>query len=198
MKLQQPEISLIYGIFKKSKISGTKMRIFGITMKRKGYFALLMSIIVITSCEFQSRHRESINHKIYANPVWLQGTWEQQTDDGVFSESWQKVTDSAYHGVGMFISEGDTLFSERLSIYQSRSVWYYAALVSDQNAGETIVFELTSSKDSIMVFENRNHDFPQKISYHFISEDSVVAVVEGETKEGSRKDIFSMTRKIID
>ena len=167
------------------------MLIFGITMVKKGFFALLMCIIITPSCEFQSRHNESINHKMNTNLDWLQGIWEQQTDEGVFSESWQKVTDTTYQGVGMLISEGDTLFSEKLSIYQSQDIWYYAALVPDQNKGETIVFKLTSSEDSTWVFENKAHDFPQQISYHFISEDSVVASVEGKIEGVLRKEIFS-------
>jgi hypothetical protein len=73
---------------------------------------------------------------------------------------------------------GDTLVEYEVLRLEERqdSLFYVANPVRQSQA----MFLATSSTDSTAVFENPHHDFPKKISYFLVGQDSLVARVEGE------------------
>jgi len=117
---------------------------------------------------------------------WLLGTWQQPSVKGILTESWQQLNDSTFIGQSFFVSNGDTLSSESISLQQRKDTLFYIPTVADQNEGKPVVFTLTNLTDSSVTFENPKHDFPQKIEYQLNAPDSLIAevsaVVEGKTK----------------
>lgn len=114
------------------------------------------------------------------------GTWKIEKDSTIHIESWQKVNDTLFTGEGCMMKDSDTLFFEKLKlICKSDSVFYIPA-VSDQNSGQDVLFKLTSLKQNEFIFENREHDFPQRITYQFRS-DTMCVWVEGNDNGTSTK-----------
>lgn len=68
---------------------------------------------------------------------------------------------------------------------------FYVAIPSGQK--ETS-FKLTKSDGKEVVFENPEHDFPQRIIYRFENDNSLFARIEGTIKGKQRSVDFTMKR----
>ena len=81
-------------------------------------------------------------------------------------------------------TRGDTLVEyEQVRIFERGGHLVYAAHPSGQTPAE---FVSTKVEESIIVFENKEHDFPQRIRYERVGPDSVLATVEGHSKGSYR------------
>lgn len=120
---------------------------------------------------------------------WLMGRWQNTSAKGLLTEIWRKENDSTLVGQSYFIAGRDTLSFENIRLEQRNGILSYIPTVRDQNMGQAIYFTLTLSTDSTLVFENPEHDFPQKISYTIMAKDSLIAevsaVVDGKVKSQS-------------
>jgi hypothetical protein len=68
---------------------------------------------------------------------------------------------------------------------------HYIAMPNGRNETTFPSIELS---DTLLVFENTSHDFPQKISYRRRGADSVVATIEGPGPNGVRQIPFAYRR----
>jgi serine/threonine protein kinase len=59
---------------------------------------------------------------------------------------------------------------------------FYCPAVVDQNDGESVLFKLTSTDPTKLVFENAQHDFPKKICY-YQEGNNINASIEGNGKK---------------
>nr|NQU91276.1 hypothetical protein [Bacteroidota bacterium] len=117
--------------------------------------------------------------KIYRNNniSRLVGEWNLTEGNG-YIEKWQFDDDTLMKGVGLSINNGITRITEKLAIVNSNSKISYLATVPGQNDGSTIAFHLVVSTDNSIVFENPEHDFPQRITYWFINDTTLKVDVE--------------------
>lgn len=109
----------------------------------------------------------------------LSGHWVKQGNTAVIAEHWEQARDGAWTGAVYRIEAGDSLLVESLEIRAAGdSGFVYWAEVQGQNEGKSVPFDLkTYFPDSLFVFENANHDFPQKISYRLVTPDSLEIVL---------------------
>lgn len=132
------------------------------------------------------------------NPIvqarWLVGSWKNQSAKTLDLETWNKLNDSTFLGRSYSLAGADTVSSERISIEQHAGKLYYIPTVKNQNDGKAVTFTLTSSDNKHLVFENPEHDFPQKITYTQITNDSLVAEISGMHKGRQKAIIFPMKR----
>lgn len=124
----------------------------------------------------------------------LLGSWQNQFPEGISTESWELINDSTYSGRSLVVIGKDTVSSETLVLQQRGTEVSYIPTVSDQNGGKAVPFLLTSSSGDHLVFENPEHDFPQKISYSFFGNDSLVAEISGDAKGKQQPQQFPMKR----
>lgn len=118
---------------------------------------------------------------------WFLGRWENSSKEGNMSEIWTKENDSTFHGESYFVIEKkDTVFAESVRLWQKENQLIYEVSVKGQNDEKPVDFAMTSSSDKQLVFENPNHDYPNKITYNKITNDSLVAEISG-TKDGKAK-----------
>ena len=123
---------------------------------------------------------------------WLIGNWQRISKEGILIEAWTQLNDSTYSGRSFFISNGDTLSSELISLEQRKGKLYYIPTVSDQNNRKSVIFTMTGLTDSSATFENPEHDFPQKIVYRFQKPDSLIAEVSAIVSEPKKSIVFRM------
>ena len=126
---------------------------------------------------------------------WLIGTWENSSEIGDFTEIWTKANDSVYKAESYVVKRNDTLFSEFIKLEEVHGKLAYIVSVPGQNNEKPVRFEMTSGTDKEMVFENPEHDFPNKITYIKITDDSIVAIISGMQKGKPTKEEFPMKRK---
>jgi len=127
------------------------------------------------------------------NLDWLLGTWAIEEIDGIRTmEFWEKNDDGFYIGCNVSLDEnGDTIFRENIEIKNIDKLQYYVVTVPDQNNGLEIRFKLVSNDSGKLIFENSEHDFPQRIVYVKEGSDSLHAYIEGMTSgDDSRMDFY--------
>lgn len=125
----------------------------------------------------------------------LSGIWKMNTAKGPIFESFQKVSKAELKGKSYRINGSDTIVFEQIQLISNTDGIFYIPTVKDQNDGKPVTFRLISSEADRYIFENKAHDFPQRIIYHFIRTDSLVARIEGE-KNGQVRGSNFYYRKI--
>lgn len=162
----------------------------------KKTLSILTSIVCLLffSCKNENKNEDLIPKKRFLKmekASWFLGEWENKSKEGIATEIWTLQSDSVYSGKSFIIKDKDTLFSEKMTITQKNDSLFYNVNVSNQNNGETISFYSTRIEEGQIVFENPKHDFPNKIVYNKINNDSIVAGIYGGTKYQS----FPMKKK---
>ena len=155
-----------------------------------------MLLTVLVSCQPVNHSEKSeVSVNKLDKLAWMLGKWEMETPEGTITEEWMKPSDSQWQGVSYLIAPGgDTPFRERIRLDYSGDHLYYRPAVSNQNQGEAVSFAEKSFSDSLVVFENLQHDFPQRIIYKRISDTSILAAIEGESNGAAKREEFAYTR----
>lgn len=145
------------------------------------FTVLTFFLIGCTQKEKQkNKLKDNEKYQLIEKACWLTGNWQKRSAKGVLTETWQKKDDSTMVGQSYFIAGTDTLSFENVTLEQRNGKVSYVPVVKDQNNGQAVYFTLTHSTDSSLVFENMEHDFPQKISYTWLANDSLVAEVSAK------------------
>lgn len=155
-------------------------------MKNKLIIGLLL---IITACN--NNHDVSKLEKM----SWILGEWKNTTSEGATYEIWNKINDSLYIGESFMLVNKDTVFSESISLKQSETVLFYIPSVRNQNSGAPITFKLTSDHNNQFVFENPEHDYPNRIIYSNPHPDTLRTVVEGKEEWKERKEELVLIRQ---
>ena len=111
----------------------------------------------------------------------LIGTWKLVSDDEDQYESWIKNNDNTFSSTVFVVSGKDTTVSEKIKIYPRDGKWDFETIVTGQNKGKPVDFLSTHLNDSLVQFENLNHDFPKLINYTLQSEMNLRAFIAGKT-----------------
>jgi len=104
------------------------------------------------------------------------GTWKMISDKIEYYEEWRLINGSELIGIGFSIEEGDTVLSEELYVKKFADKWAYIALPVNQTI---TLFALSEYSDNKFIFENKEHDYPQKIIYEFTADGKLNAATEG-------------------
>lgn len=124
----------------------------------------------------------------------LEGLWKMETSRGAIYEEWQAKTNSKMTGRSYRINNTDTVVMERIELYLEGNDIIYSPVVSNQNNQQAITFRLISITDGRYIFENKAHDFPQRVIYKIVSKDTVHARIEGIRNGQERGSDFRYSR----
>lgn len=119
---------------------------------------------------------------------WLKGTWKL-VDEDVY-EQWTTDGDSRLVGLSFAIEKGDTVLMENMTVEITNGQGAFVVRVVDQNENKPIAFPLTRCAEGRLLFENPQHDFPQRVAYERGEDGTLLAWVEG----GDRKLTFTYQR----
>jgi hypothetical protein len=135
------------------------------------------------------------------------GTWAYEMKRGSVVEKWENGSEGNLQGKGYFSDSIANKLVENLNLRYIDGKLTYCATVINQNNGREICFPLKeiSGDGKIFVFENLNHDFPQRIIYDFTGYNSLTAIVEDSVRSDKiifkrvflLEDIFELRGKII-
>ncbi len=121
-------------------------------------------------------------------PDFLIGNWKVENKE--IYEEWEFVSEIELKGKSYKIINGKSEITEYLSITKKENKIVYSANVINQNDGHIIEFNLNFIDNKTYSFENPNHDFPQKIIYHIISENKLFVEVVGDNDKGFSFNLF--------
>lgn len=110
----------------------------------------------------------------------LVGDWRTDVKkDKYNAEVWQP--DSAgYGGTGVKVKNEKTVFEEFLRLRIKDGTLYYGVRIPKQNKGEWVDFAMTEHSANSWLFENPAHDFPKKLRYELIDENTLHIKVSGK------------------
>jgi hypothetical protein len=122
---------------------------------------------------------------------WLEGRWEGTSDGVAMEESWTAPRGGALLGLHRDVKDGRMVSFEFLRIQaMPEGVVYFA---SPRSAPPT-PFRLAELGDRRVVFENRQHDFPQRILYWLDAAGALHARVEGPRGGSTASEEWTWTR----
>jgi hypothetical protein len=128
---------------------------------------------------------------------FLIGLWSLNTQKGKIIEKWDWDKTTGLSGAGYSIStSGDSTLLETISLHQSGNEVFYTPTGYQEGNRSTVSFKLVSDDKGTFIFENKNHDFPQRIVYRKISENELLAWIEGTVEGKFRKIEFPYKKHV--
>ena len=154
----------------------------------KSIFVILVtSLLVCLSSVGSAQERASVE-----DLAWLAGCWASDGGEAGSGEQWTVPAGRTLLGVSRTVQNSRTVAHEFLQIRETEAgeIAYIA-----QPSGQTeATFLMVRLAEREVVFENPDHDFPQRIIYHLDDEANLAARIEGEVEGEVRTVDFSMTR----
>jgi hypothetical protein len=120
---------------------------------------------------------------------WIHGRWTLEDGDIKITETWKQQDDHTLIGVSFVVSDKDTLVTELMSIQKMENEWVFIAKVND-NDPVLFTSQQGKSEDRTMIFENPEHDFPQKVIYSMGKDGGLYAAIEGKEKGEVKKEEY--------
>ncbi len=125
---------------------------------------------------------------------WIEGNWQGNLNDSMLVfENWKPNGKDIYKGLGGMCIHNDTVFAERISIFKKDGSYYYSADVQENETA--IDFKFMGEMNDSVIFENKEHDFPQRIVYYYKTSNKLYAYIDGIVNNKYRKEIFEYTKK---
>jgi len=121
---------------------------------------------------------------------WMAGSWMQEKDGVTVREIWLAPKDGVMGGVGQTNQPGRKPFVEYVKISAEPAGATFTALVPGQ---PPTPFVLLAGKDGEAVFENKAHDFPQRVIYRRCGAD-LCARIEGTVQGQARSEEWRYRR----
>lgn len=151
---------------------------------RRFAFALLTLGTTISSTAAAQRSLGSLQ--------WFVGCWEATRGTTRTIERWRAPAQNEMAGDSRTIANGADRQSEKLRLFARGDTIVYEATPSGQLRTE---FRTTTVGPEEVVFSNPAHDFPQRIVYRKVGNDSLVARIEGD-RDNRRRPVSYPYRKI--
>lgn len=116
------------------------------------------------------------------------GKWKMENKESEIYESWTLFTDSVLVGINYSKDNNEKNINEKILLRKHEDSWEYIAIPNNQDITRFILIEHTPKK---FTFENKEHDFPQRIIYEFHKDGKLTAVLEGDIKGELKRKEFS-------
>ena len=122
---------------------------------------------------------------------WLAGCWETGSPQRLIQEQWTTPRGQTMLGTGRTVRDGRTTEYEFVLISAKDGRLAYEAHPSQQPSA---VFLSKEATDTRAVFENPDHDFPQRVGYQRQGADELLAWIEGTQNGRTRRVEFPYRR----
>jgi hypothetical protein len=124
-------------------------------------------------------------------PDWLAGTWRSESETMLVEERWSTPHAGLMLGTSRTYIGGKKAFFEFLRIETRDDGVYY---VAQPRGGPPTAFKRTARTDRSLTFENREHDYPQRIRYRLERDGSLVATIDGPVEGEPREESWHYRR----
>ena len=126
---------------------------------------------------------------------WLGGCWQSEGAEPGSVEQWLPLAGGTLFGVSRTVKQGKTVQFEFMQI---RAIDGRLAFIATPSGQATATFPVLRIDATEAVFENLQHDFPQRIIYRLAAPDRLLARIEGMNKNALRALDFPMKRVSCD
>lgn len=148
----------------------------------RAWITLLLVATLLPGCKTTPSAAAPPVHEPAAGPfedlAWLTGVWVTPGEGGGTEEFWTPPAGGTMLGVNRTIRDGKTVFFEYLRIELEGDTLVYKAQPLGRHPATP--FRLVEASDEEVVFENPEHDYPQRILYTRDGPDGLIQQIEGE------------------
>lgn len=123
---------------------------------------------------------------------WLAGCWASAGGEAGSGEQWMPPAGDSLLGVSRTVKKGKTVAYEFLQIREVEPG--KIAYIAKPSGQPEATFPLQSAGEREVVFENLQHDFPQRVIYKLGADGVLRASIEGLAKGQLRKIDFPMRK----
>lgn len=116
------------------------------------------------------------------------GKWKMDIENAEVYEEWELLSENELAGKSYSVKDGIKIINENLYLKKFADQWAYVAVPKNQNIALFAIIEYSAKK---ITFENKEHDFPQKIIYEFHKGGKLTAAIEGNVNGEFRRTEFS-------
>lgn len=120
------------------------------------------------------------------------GCWQAVSGDTTMEEQWSRPAGGVMLGTARVLSGGKTVFTEFVEV-REKPEGLVMTVALGIGKPSTSFTRIDSSKDEV-VFENKGHDFPQRVRYRNEGKDALHARVEGTQKGQAKSEDFPYRR----
>ena len=150
----------------------------------------LMALVALTLVAVGSASGEQPPGIQYV--AWLQGCWETTSGERTVSEEqWMAPRGASMVGMNRTVRDGRLVELEVMVLREDGDHLAYDARPSGQSPA---VFRSRSASETMILFENPEHDFPRIIGYQRGEADSMLAWIEGPAGGQTRRVDFRYRR----
>ncbi|HEY5610797.1 MAG TPA: DUF6265 family protein [Thermoanaerobaculia bacterium] len=122
---------------------------------------------------------------------WLSGCWASANFEAGSGEMWMAPAGGSLLGVSRTVKKGKTVAHEFMQIRDVDGRIYFIANPSGQNEARFLLAKLEGTR---AIFENLDHDFPQRILYALNEDGSLVGRIEGNVNGTEKAIDYPMAR----
>jgi hypothetical protein len=116
------------------------------------------------------------------------GKWKMDFDKSKVFEEWDMLSETELVGKSYSLEDEVQIIREKLYLKKFADQWAYVAVPNGQNIALFALIEYSPKK---FVFENKEHDFPQRIIYEFHKDGKLTAAIEGDVNGKLKRKEFS-------
>ncbi|HEY8994033.1 MAG TPA: DUF6265 family protein [Lacunisphaera sp.] len=126
--------------------------------------------------------------------AWLAGSWRMEKGGRVLDEQWMAPAGGVMLGIARTVAKGKVIEYEFTQIREGPGgeLFYIAQPAKQKEAA----FKVIAQTDTEVVFENKEHDFPQTIAYSLRADGTMLAYVEGPKADGTTRRIEYSYRRV--
>jgi hypothetical protein len=150
------------------------------------HYSLLCACLLIVGTAAAQEPKTTV-----ADFAWLAGCWDGSGGGRESLEQWMKPSGQTMLGMSRTVANGKTVAFEFLQLREQEGNIFYIAKPSGQAEAS---FKLVKYENNEAVFENPQHDFPQRIIYRLEKDGALAAAIEGMSKGKLKKIDFPMKR----
>jgi hypothetical protein len=154
-------------------------------MGRQGIKFLMITMLALACTSF-AQTKPSIK-----DLSWLSGCWEGRERDAVIEEMWSKPGGMSLLGLGRKVKENRTVSFEFMQFREENGTLVF---LPQPGGGPRVSFPLKDSFRGKMTFENKEHDFPQRVIYERKDPGLMLATVEGTLNGKEEREEFQMRK----
>ena len=127
--------------------------------------------------------------------AWLAGCWTTENAEAGSGEHWMPAAGGALLGMSRTVRGGKMVGYEFMRIAPADGKLIFHAQPAGKPADS---FAASKQSANEVVFENLQHDFPQRVIYRFEAPDKLKASIEGTRNGALRTIAYPMTRVSCD
>jgi hypothetical protein len=125
------------------------------------------------------------------NLAWLAGCWEGRQGQASLEEIWSKPAGGTMLGLGRTVKDGKTTSFEFMQFREENASLVF---LPQPGGGERTSFPLKDFFGEKLTFENKEHDFPQRVIYERKGPGSLLAAIEGTYQGKESREEYQMIK----